>query len=55
MMNLYANFKLKRARFFVSWNHFNQGLFGGKDYFSIPHYPLNPRRLHLGVSVDFAN
>ena len=55
MMDLYANFKLKRARFFVSWNHFNQKLFGGDNYFAIPHYPLSPRRFQLGVSVDFAN
>ena len=54
-MNLYANFKLKRARFYVMWSHFNQKFFGGKNYFASPHYPLNPARLLLGVSVDFAN
>lgn len=55
MMNVYANFKLKKTRFFVMLSHFNQGLFGGKDYFATPGYPLNPRRLQFGVSVDFAN
>lgn len=54
-MNAYANMKLKRARFFVMYSHFNQGMFGGDDYFSIPHYPLNPHRFQMGVSVDFAN
>lgn len=54
-MNVYANFKLKKARFFVAMTHFNQGLFGGNNYFSSPHYPLNPRRLQMGVSVDFTN
>lgn len=53
-MNAYANFKLKRARFYVMFSHVNQGLFGN-DYFSMPHYPLNPRRFQMGVSVDFAN
>lgn len=54
-MNAYANMKLSKTRFFVMFSHFNQGMFGGNDYFSIPHYPLNPRRLQIGVSVDFAN
>ncbi|MBR6284616.1 MAG: putative porin [Muribaculaceae bacterium] len=54
-MNLYANFKLKRARFYVAYTHANGKLFGGNDYFAIPHYPLNPRRFQVGVSVDFAN
>jgi hypothetical protein len=53
-MNVYANMKLKKARFYVMFSHINQGL-TGYNYFSLPHYPLNPRRLQLGVSVDFAN
>lgn len=54
-MNAYANMKLKKTRFFVAFTHLNQGMFGGDNYFSTPHYPLNPRRLQMGVSVDFAN
>jgi len=54
-MNLYANFKLKQARFFVAWTHFNQKLSSGVAYFSSPHYPLNPARFQLGVSVNFVN
>ena len=53
-MNAYFNFKLSRARFYVMMSHVNQGLFSN-DYFSMPHYPLNPRRFQMGVSVDFAN
>lgn len=53
-MNAYINFKLSKARFYVMMSHVNQGLFGS-NYFSMPHYPLNPRRFQLGVSVDFAN
>ena len=55
MLNAYANFKLYKVRFFVSLTHWNQGLFGGKNYFSSPHYPLNPRRFQLGLCVDFAD
>lgn len=53
-MNLYANCKLSKARFFILFSHLNQGWFS-RDYFSMPDYPLNPRRFQLGVSVDFAN
>lgn len=53
-MNLYANFKLKRARFYVMLSHANQGLMG-RNYFALPHYPMNPRRFQMGVAVDFAN
>lgn len=54
-MNAYANFKLSRARFFVLYSHLNQGMFGDDNYFSLPHYPLNPRRFQMGVIVDFVN
>ena len=55
IMNLYANFKMKQARFFVAWTHFNQRLHSGDAYFATPHYPLNPARLQVGVSVNFVN
>ncbi|MDE6310205.1 MAG: putative porin [Muribaculaceae bacterium] len=53
--NVYANMKLKKARFYVLVSHVNQGLFGGRDYFAMPLYPMNGRRFQFGVSVDFAN
>ena len=53
--NVYANMKLSKTRFFVMYSHFNQGLFGGANYFSMPYYPLNPSRFQIGLSVDFAN
>ena len=55
IMNLYANFKMKQARFFVAWTHFNQKIKSGSAYFATPHYPLNPARLQVGVSVNFVN
>ena len=55
IMNLYANFKMKQARFFIAWTHFNQKIHSGDPYFATPHYPLNPARLQLGVSVNFVN
>ncbi|MBO5054330.1 MAG: putative porin [Muribaculaceae bacterium] len=53
-MNVYANMKLSKARFYVLFSHINQGWMGN-EYFSLPHYPMNPRRFQIGVSVDFAN
>lgn len=53
-MNVYATCKLKKTRFFVMMSHINQGWFGG-HYFALPHYPMNPRKFQIGLSVDFAN
>lgn len=52
--NAYASAKLYKCRFYVLWSHVNQGWFS-KNYFSLPHYPLNPRCLQFGLSIDFAN
>lgn len=52
--NAYLTAKLYKVRFFVLWSHVNQGLFG-RNYFSLPHYPIDPRQLRFGLSVDFAN
>lgn len=54
-MNAYANMKLSKTRFYVLFSHFNQGMFGDDNYFSLPNYPLNPRRFQIGLSIDFAN
>lgn len=53
-MNFYINMKLSKTRFYVMMSHVNQGL-TGNNYFSMPGYPLNPRRFQMGLSVDFAN
>lgn len=55
MVDVYANMKLKKVRFYVLYSHLNDGLFGGKGRFSAIHYPLNPARFLFGLSVDFAN
>lgn len=53
-VNVYLNFKLSKTRFYVMMSHVNQGM-TGTNYFSMPHYPMNPRRLQMGLSIDFAN
>jgi hypothetical protein len=53
-VDVYVNFHLKRARFFVSMTHVNSGS-GTKMYFLTPHYPTNSNTLHLGISWNFFN
>lgn len=54
IINAYVTAKLYKVRFFVLWSHVNQGLFS-KNYFSMPHYPIDPRRLQFGLSIDFTD
>lgn len=52
--NAYISARLYKTRFYILWSHVNQGWFS-KDSFLLPHYPMNPRRLEFGLSVDFSN
>jgi hypothetical protein len=53
-INVYANLFLKHARFFVMVSHINES-WGKKNYFQIPHYPLNKTLFRFGVSWNFFN
>lgn len=55
MVNVYINFNLKRARFFVMAYNVNEGLFGGNRYFALPNYPMSPRLFKFGLSWNFLN
>lgn len=52
--DVYLTCKLYKVRFFLMCSHLNQGWFN-KGYFSLPHYPVDPRQFRLGLSIDFAN
>ena len=52
-VDVYANLKLKQARFYVMMSHVNYSE-GGK-YFLTPHYPTNQRIFRVGVSWNFFN
>ncbi len=54
MVDVYLNCKLSKVRFYLMMSHVNQGL-TGTNWFSMPHYPINPRKFQLGLSIDFAN
>jgi len=50
--NVYANFHLKRTRFFIQYYHLNNKFMKG-DYFSMPNYPINPAIVKTGISWNF--
>lgn len=50
LISAYANFSLKRTRFYVQYYHANQST--GR-YFWAPHYPMNPKGIHFGISWNF--
>lgn len=54
MSNVYLTARLYKVRFFVMCSHINQGWFS-KNYFSLPHYPIDPRQFRIGISIDFVN
>lgn len=53
-INVYANFHLKRTRFYVMASHVNHSRGTGCPYL-VPHYPLNRLVLRLGLSWNFIN
>ncbi len=54
IVNVYANFFLKHARFFVMMSHVNHSGEGG-NAFLVPHYPINQRLFRFGISWNFFN
>jgi hypothetical protein len=52
-VNVYANMKLKQARFYVMMSHVNYS--SGANCFMVPHYPTNQMVLRFGVSWNFFN
>lgn len=50
LVSVYANFDLKRTRFYVMYHHANQS--DGR-YFWLPGYPMNPSSIRFGLSWNF--
>lgn len=55
LVNAYANFHLKQARFFITGYNLSSLFIDHPEYFSMPDYPLNPMVIKFGVSVYFNN
>ena len=53
-VDIYANFHLKRTRFFLSYTHANAGS-GNRMQFLVPHYAQNNTVLRFGLSWNFFN
>ncbi|MDL2323498.1 putative porin [Bacteroidales bacterium OttesenSCG-928-A17] len=51
----FLNCHLKQARFFLEYYNAGSSFINPPEYFSIPHYPVNPTVLKLGISVYFIN
>lgn len=50
----YANVHLKQTRFFLMFYNIASYLMD-PDYFSLPHYPVNPPLFKMGISVNLYN
>jgi len=55
LMGGYLNCHLKQTRFFLEYYNLGTLFINPPEYFSIPHYPVKPPVLRVGLSVDFIN
>ena len=55
LLSGFLNCHLKQTRFFLQYYNLGALFISPPQYFSIPHYPVNPPLLKMGVSVDFFN
>jgi hypothetical protein len=55
LLNGFINAHLKQTRFFIEYYNAGSMFLSPAEYFSIPHYPVNPTVLKLGLSIDFHN
>ncbi|MGE5406942.1 MAG: putative porin [Methanosarcina sp.] len=51
-VNVFLNFKVKRTRVFLMFDHVNSGMMG-YDFAMVPSYPMNVRMLRYGLSWTF--
>ena len=54
IINAYANFHLKRTRFYLMASHVNYSS-GSGNPFLVPHYPINRMVIRFGISWNFIN
>ena len=52
-LDAFISAKWKRMRILLKYQHWNSGLFGNQEYFSVARYPLNPGMFKLGISWTF--
>ena len=52
-IDAFVSAKWKRMRILIKMQHLNENMFGDRNYFTVLHYPQNPRMFKLGVSWSF--
>lgn len=55
-VNVFFNFKVRRTRVFIMFDHLNYGMMGnkiGNNYDMIPNYPMNIRMFRYGLAWTF--
>jgi hypothetical protein len=55
LLSGFLNCHLKQTRFFIEYYNAGASYINPPEYFSLPHYPVNPTVLKIGLSVDFIN
>ncbi|MDR0798515.1 MAG: putative porin [Dysgonamonadaceae bacterium] len=55
LINGFINCHLKQTRFFLEYYNAGAMFISPPEYFSIPHYPVDPTVLKLGLAVHFIN
>lgn len=55
LINLFANFKLQRTRFFFEYYNLGELFLRNSSRFSLAHYPLLPSLFRMGICVEFFN
>ncbi|HCE47621.1 MAG TPA: hypothetical protein DEQ84_02965 [Prevotellaceae bacterium] len=55
IIDVYANLHLKHTRFYFMASHVNYSKNGSGNQFLVPHYPINPFVIRLGLSWNFFN
>jgi hypothetical protein len=55
LINGYVNCHLKQTRFFIEYYNLGPMFITPPNYFSMPHYPVNPPGIRMGLSVDWIN
>jgi len=51
-VDIYLNFRIKRARIFIKMQHLNEGM-NGVNYFTAINYPMQQRAFRFGISWSF--
>lgn len=55
LVGAYINCRLHQVRFFINFYNLSANLIDNGAYFSLPHYPVKPMAMKLGLSIDFNN